>query len=293
MAGLREMLAGSEPILAPGCWDPFTALMVERAGFSCAYLSGASLAYMRLGRSDIGLTGLSDVLDVTGAITDRISIPLVVDIDNGYGNALNVQRAVRLVERAGAGAVQLEDQTAPKRCGHLSGKSVITAAEMVGKIKAAADARRNAETVLIARTDAIAVNGYADAIERAERYCEAGADVLFIEAPESAEQMREIGERFSARVPLLANMVEGGRTPISSLPTLAESGFKLVIYPGGLARAFAKMAEEFLASLREHGTTQPFLPRMQDFKGLNGIIGTPELLELGRRYDADAQEADR
>lgn len=285
-ATLRELLGQDGSILAPGCWDAFTALMIEKAGFPCAYLSGASLAYMRLGRPDIGLTGFDDVVDVTGNISDRIGIPLIVDIDHGYGNALNVQRSVRLIERAGAAGLQIEDQSAPKRCGHLKGKALISQAEMVGKIRAAVDARRDAGTVLIARTDAIAVEGFEAACDRAEAYLEAGCDVLFIEAPESVEQMHAIGSRFSDRVPLLANMVEGGRTPLASVSALRQAGFRLVIFPGALARAFAFMADEFLSGLKAEGTTDPYLPRMLDLKGINALVGTPEILEQGARYDA-------
>jgi 2-methylisocitrate lyase-like PEP mutase family enzyme len=288
---LRDLLTQDAVLTVPGCWDPFTALLAQRSKFSCVYLSGASLAYTRLGRSDVGLTNLSDVVDVTGNITDRIEIPLIVDIDDGYGNALNVQRTVRLVERAGAAAVQLEDQAAPKRCGHLTGKRLISRDEMVGKIKAATDARRNPETVLIARTDAIAVEGFDAAIDRAEAYLEAGCDVLFIEAPETRDQMKAIGARFGRRVPLLANMVEGGSTPSATLEELHDINFRIALYPGGLARAFAFAAREFFDSLKTHGTTEPFRSRMEDFKGLNSIIGTPELLELGKKYDPDSWKA--
>ena len=238
---LRELLASNAPILAPGCWDPFTALAIEQAGFGATYVSGASISYTRLGRPDIGLTGLDDVVDVVSRISDRVEIPLIVDMDTGYGNALNVQRAVRLLERAGAAALQIEDQSFPKRCGHLTGKSLVSCDEMVGKIRAACDARSRG-ALIIARTDAIAVEGLDCALARAERYLDAGCDVLFIEAPESSEQLRAIGDRFSARVPLVANMVEGGRTPLMPASHLMELGFKLVIVPGGTIRAFAAHA---------------------------------------------------
>jgi 2-methylisocitrate lyase-like PEP mutase family enzyme len=284
-SSFRGLLENGGRILAPGCWDSLTALMIEQAGFTCAYLSGASIAYSRLGRSDVGLTTFSEVLDVASNITDRVRIPLVVDIDNGYGNALNVQRTVRLLERAGVAAMQLEDQTSPKRCGHLNDKVVVPATEMVGKIKAAVDARVSSETVIIARSDAVAVEGYDAAIARGYQYIEAGCDVLFIEAPENRQQLQDIATRFSGQCALLANMVEGGKTPLSSADELFDLGYSIVIFPGALARAFAFMGAEFFKSLKQHGTTAPFQQRMLTFDGLNAVIETPALLALGKRYD--------
>src|SRR5687767_10510987 len=180
---LKQRLSGAQIIVAPGVYDALTASLAAEAGFEALYLSGAAIAYTRLGRPDIGLVSMSEVADTIALVRDRVPTPLVVDADNGYGNALNVQRTVRTFERAGATAIQLEDQSYPKRCGHLQDKSIIPAAEMAGKIKAAVDARVSEETVIVARTDAVAVEGFEAAIERARLYAEAGADVLFVEAP--------------------------------------------------------------------------------------------------------------
>ena len=282
---LRRLIADDRILAAPGCWDALTALMIEQAGFGCAYLSGASIAYTRLGRSDVGLTDLNDVLDVASHITDRVGIPLIVDIDTGYGNALNVQKTVRLLERADVSAMQLEDQSSPKRCGHLADKALIPPTEMAGKIRAALDARRSDDTVIIARTDAISVEGFDAAVERGHLYVEAGCDMLFIEAPESEAQLERISAEFGDSVPLMANMVEGGKTPIQSREVLESLGFSLMIHPGALARFFARQAAGFLSALREDGSTLTLKGEMLSFDQLNAVIGTPELLENGRYYD--------
>ncbi len=287
MTSLRSRFQRPEIVVAPGCYDAFSALMIERAGFAAAYLSGASIAYTRFARPDIGLVGMSEVADTIGVIRERVAIPLIVDADTGFGNALNVVRTVKLFANRGATAIQLEDQTTPKRCGHLADKELIPAIEMVGKLKAALDARPSEETLIIARTDAIAVEGFAAALDRAEAYCEAGADMLFVEAPRSEAELAEIGVRFRGRVPVMANMVEGGKTPAKIASELEALGFALVIFPGGTVRALAHAFADYFASLKRHGTTQPCRSRMVDFAGLNEIIGTPEMLELGRRYDAE------
>lgn len=281
---LKAQLAAGT-VLAPGVYDALSALVAEQAGFTALYLSGASIAYTRLGRSDIGLTTYTEVEDTLARIAERVSAAVIVDADTGFGNALNTQRTVRGFERAGAAMIQLEDQTFPKRCGHLDGKSVIPAAEMCGKLRAAVDARVNASTLILARTDALASEGLDAALDRAEAYLEAGADALFIEALRSPEQMRAACDRFAARVPLLANMVEGGKTPVQDAGALAAAGFRIVIFPGGTARAVAHTLQGYYGSLREHGTTGPWKDRMLDFDGLNDVIGTPELLEQGRRYE--------
>ena len=283
---LRRQIAAGGIVQAPGCYDGLSALLAEQAGFSCAYLSGAAIAYTRFGRSDVGLISMSEVADTLALITDRVGIPVIVDADTGFGNALNVQRTVRSFERAGAAAIQIEDQSTPKRCGHLAGKSLIGADEMVGKLKAALDARRGADTLIIARTDAIAVEGFDAAIERAERFVEAGADILFVEAPQSDAQLAAVPARFKERIAPLANMVEGGKTPIHPAAELQDMGYAVVIFAAGLARAFAHMAQEYLQSLRRAGSTAPFRNRMLDFDGLNAVIGTPDLLARGKRYDA-------
>jgi 2-methylisocitrate lyase-like PEP mutase family enzyme len=282
---LRQRLQSAQPLLAPGIYDAFSALVAERAGFEALYLSGASIAYTRLGRSDVGLTTATEVAQTLALVTDRVRLPVIVDADTGFGNALNTQRTVREFERAGAAMIQLEDQTFPKRCGHLDGKGVVPVAEMQGKLRAALDARRSPETLILARTDALAVEGLEAALERAERYLECGVDALFVEALRSPEHMDAACVRFAQRVPLLANMVEGGKTPVQDAGELGRRGFRIVIFPGGTARAVAHTLQGYFASLRQHGTTAPWRDRMLDFDQLNGLIGTPELMATGKRYE--------
>ena len=282
---LKTRLQNKEIMVTPGVFDGLTASLAEAAGFEALYLSGAAVAYTRLGRPDIGLTTASEMADTMALIADRISLPVIIDADTGFGNALNAQRTMRLYERAGASALQMEDQTYPKRCGHLADKSLISAEEMVGKIAAMADARASEETLIIARTDAIAVEGFTAAEDRAEAYLEAGADVLFIEAPQDRTQLEQIATRFSRRIPLLANMVEGGATPITGADDLEDLGFSIVIFPGGIVRALARTAQDYYQSLSKHGSNQPFAEHMFDFDGLNTVIGTAEMLKKGARYD--------
>ncbi len=282
---LKDRLTRPEVLLAPGVYDAFTALLAQQAGFEALYLSGASIAYTRLGRSDVGLTTQTEVADTLARITERVGLPVIVDADTGFGNALNVQRTVRELERAGAAMVQLEDQTFPKRCGHLDGKAVVAVDEMCGKLRAAVDARRSAGTLVLARTDAVAVEGFEAALDRAERYLESGADALFIEALRTPAQMDAACARFAGRVPLLANMVEGGKTPVQSAAELGARGFRIVIFPGGTARAVAHALQAYFASLQAHGTTAPMRAAMLDFDQLNAVLGTPELLARGARYD--------
>jgi 2-methylisocitrate lyase-like PEP mutase family enzyme len=283
---LPKQLAASTITVAPGVYDALGAVLVQQAGFHVAYLSGASIAYTRFGRPDIGLVGMSEVAETLSAITERSGLPVIVDADTGFGNALNVMRTVRLFESSGAAAIQLEDQTLPKRCGHLAGKTLVSQGEMVGKIKAALDARRQAETLIIARTDGIAVEGFDAALERSEHYVEAGADVLFVEAPQSVSQMQAIVARFGDRVPLMANMVEGGMTPQQNADALQKIGYSLVIFPGGMVRAMAQSVRAYLASLKTHGTNQPFRNQMLDFSDLNQVLGTENMLATGANYDA-------
>ena len=288
---LRTRLTHKPIVVAPGVYDALTGHLAEQAGFATLYVSGAAIAYTRLGRPDIGLVSMSEVVDIVGMIRDRVAVHLVVDADTGYGNALNVGRTMRLFERAGASAIQLEDQAFPKRCGHLDDKALIPAAEMTGKIRAALDARHSNETLVIARTDAVAVEGFERAIERAELYREAGADVLFVEAPKTRAELQRIPPALGG-VPLVANMVEGGITPPLPAAELEALGFALVIFPGGIVRALARMANEYYASLAMHGTSEPFRARMLDFAGLNDVIGTSALLALGKQYELPASPSE-
>ena len=227
---MKQILKQNGLVLAPGIYDALSGLIAEQMGATSVYLSGASIAYTQFGRSDIGLVSVSEVHDTLAAITDRISLPVIVDADTGFGNALNVQRTVRSFERAGASAIQLEDQSFPKRCGHLAGKKLVSQAEMVGKIKAALDARHDENTLIVARTDARAVEGLDAALARGEAFKQAGADILFIEAPQSLAEMQTITSKFGADIPLLANMVEGGKTPINTAE-LQKIGYKIAIFP--------------------------------------------------------------
>lgn len=282
---LKTRLQQNQIVVAPGVYDGLTAAIATDAGFEALYLSGAAVAYTRLGRPDIGLSTASEMTDTMALIADRTPLPVIIDADTGFGNALNAQRTMRMYERAGASALQVEDQTYPKRCGHLADKSLIPATEMAGKIAAMADARASAETLIIARTDAIAVEGFDAALERAELYVEAGADVLFVEAPQSRAQLETIGQQFGNRIPLLANMVEGGATPITGADDLETQGFSIVIFPGGIVRALGRTARDYYQSLHTNGSNKSFADRMFDFDGLNDVIGTKAQLEIGARYD--------
>jgi 2-methylisocitrate lyase-like PEP mutase family enzyme len=288
---LRTRLTRKPVVVAPGIYDALTAHLAERAGFSTLYVSGAAIAYTRLGRPDIGLVAMNEVADAISMISDRVRADLVVDADTGYGNALNVGRTMRLFERAGARAIQLEDQAFPKRCGHLDNKTLIPPEEMIGKIKAALDARRSRETLVIARTDAVAVEGFDRAVARAISYRDAGADILFIEAPKTRAELQRIPSAISD-VPLMANMVEGGKTPPLNASELEAIGFSLVIFPGAIVRVLARAADEFYAVLAAKGTSEPFQNRMYDFTALNELIGTPEMIALGKQYEANTKKGD-
>ncbi len=262
--GLAARLKDAEQargiVVAPGVYDAFSAGIAEAAGFHTLYLSGAAIAYCRLGRPDIGLVSSTEVAETVALVRDRVDCSLIVDADTGYGNALNVQRTVRLFERAGASAIQLEDQVFPKRCGHLAGKAVIPAAEMAGKIRAAVDARQSESTLIVGRSDAAAVEG-------------------------SRDDLQKVAGELGGTAPLLANMVEGGNTPLLTADELAGIGFRVVIFPGGIVRALARTARDYYSSLNAHGTNAPFQDRMFDFNELNDMLGTAEILKNGRSYE--------
>ncbi|MDH3716020.1 MAG: isocitrate lyase/phosphoenolpyruvate mutase family protein [Gammaproteobacteria bacterium] len=284
---LRERLNDDTILVAPGVYDALSANLAALAGFAALYVSGASIAYTRLARPDLGYLGADQVAEIVRNIGERTELPLIVDADTGFGNALNVQRTLQILEQAGASAIQLEDQSIPKRCGHLDGKILVSAAEMVGKIHAAVDARRDEATLIVARTDAVGPEGFEAALERAAAYAEAGADLLFVEALRDEEQMRRAVAMLGDVSPLMANMVEGGKTPLLGARELQAIGFSLVIFPGALVRALSRTAQEFFSSLYTHGTTKPFQDRMLDFNGLNDVLGTPDILAAGKRYDPD------
>ena len=281
---LRARLARRPALVAPGVVDPLTAQIAVNAGFEALYLTGAGIAYTRLGMPDIGLTTMSEVADVVARIGEKVDVPLIVDGDTGFGNAITVQRTIRVFEQAGAAAIQIEDQTFPKRCGHLGGKDVVPAEEMVGKIKAAVDARRNG-ILVIGRTDAGAVEGFERAFERAARYAEAGADIIFVEAPRTREELASVPATLGTVRPLMANMVEGGRTPMTSVQDLEAMGFSLVVFSAGVVRAMAKSARRFYDALKAEGTSNSLRADMYSFGELAEIVGTTALLETGKKYD--------
>ncbi len=281
----KSRLKDKTPVVAPGIYDSLTASVAEASGFEALYLSGAGIAYTRLGRPDIGLVSMFEVAETLTMVCDRVEIPVIVDADTGYGNALNVERCIRLFEKAGARAIQLEDQTMPKRCGHLADKQIIPASEMVGKIHAAVDSRKSEETLIVGRTDSLAIEGVSAAIERAQMYAEAGADVLFVEAPRSRDDLSEIAKRLGTGTPLLANMVEGGSTPIMHANDLGELGYSIVIFPGGIVRFLGFAMTDYYQSLKENGSNRPMADRMFDFTQLNEVLGTPEILARGQAYE--------
>nr|WP_274706851.1 isocitrate lyase/PEP mutase family protein [Allorhizobium sonneratiae] len=285
---MKNRLRAAKILVAPGVYDGLSAHIATQAGAEALYLSGASLAYTRFGSPDIGLVSMTEVAETVSVIRDRVATPLIVDADTGFGNALNVQRTVRAFERAGANAIQLEDQTLPKRCGHLDGKTLVSRGEMVGKIRAALDARASSETLIIARTDAIAVSGLEEALERAHAYAEAGADALFVEALRNQDEMRRAVGELGGLCPLMVNMVEGGKTPAADAAELEALGFSLVIFPGGAVRAIARTLQDYYGSLAAHGTNAPFADRMFDFNGLNEVIGTQAFLSRGDSYGENA-----
>ena len=283
---LRRALRGDRIIVAPGVWDGMSALLVQEAGHAACCVSGSAIANMRFGRPDIGLVSMSEVAETVAVIRDRVRIPLVVDGDTGFGTAINMVRTVQVFERNGADAILFEDQTTPKRCGHLAGKSLVTPAEMVGKLKAALDTRRDAGMALIARSDAIAVEGLKMAMERAERYVETGVDMLFLEGPKSVEELEQIAKRFARRIPLMIAMTAGGdRNPVP-VPELERIGYRLVVFGGGngLPRAVIHAARRYLKTLMLEGTTQSMQDSMLTFDELQALLETSKMFDLGDKY---------
>lgn len=289
VAMLRVRLAEPRILVVPGAADALTARLIEEAGFEAVYLTGAGLANAGFGIPDLGLTTLSELAAQTQRLADAVRVPLIVDADTGYGGALNVVRTVRELERAGAAAIQLEDQVSPKRCGHFDGKEVVTTREMVERIAAAVYARRDPDLVIVARTDARAVEGLDATIERARAYVAAGADVVFVEAPLSVEELRALPPEIPA--PLLVNMVEGGKTPLVSASELEAMGYRVVIFANTALRIAAKAVRDALGVLRAEGTTRPLLGQMLAWDERQRLVGLPEYLELDRHLAAAAETA--
>jgi 2-methylisocitrate lyase-like PEP mutase family enzyme len=275
MSALRARLNGPRALLAIGAHDPLTALIAQQAGFEAVYHGGYAVSAHQHGLPDIGLVGLSDISQSVRRITAQTTIPVIADADTGYGAEAAVRNTIGQLEAAGAAAIQLEDQVAPKRCGHMEGKRVVAPDEMVAKVRAAIEARTSPETVLIARTDALAVNGIDDAIERIRAYAEAGADVVFVDAPRSREDLERIAGSVSG-VHLMANMVENGKTPLLTADELTEIGYALVIYPASQVFLFVRAYRELCDELLRTGTTANLMDRFEAFDDVNRLLGRDE-----------------
>lgn len=278
---LRELLRQPGIIRAPGAYDAWSAKLVEMAGFPAVYLTGYGVSASLLGRPDIGLVTMTEIVTQAKNMAAAVAVPLIADADNGYGGVLNVVRAVQEFERAGCAGIQLEDQVFPKRCGHMEGKQLITKDEMVAKIRAAVYARSNKDTVIIARTDARAVNGFDDAVTRARAYGDAGADVVFFEAPETVDEMKNITRLI--KTPLLANMVEKGKTPVLTGKELEDMGYKIVIYPASTLYAATRALTDMLAALKSDDTTSTY-GSMVGFAEFNDLIGLQKYRDLEKSF---------
>jgi carboxyvinyl-carboxyphosphonate phosphorylmutase len=281
---LRELLAGPGPVIAPGAYDALTARLVEQAGFDVVYMTGFGTTASLIGRPDVGLLTGTEMADNARRIAAAVDVPVIADADTGYGNAISVVRTVQLYEQAGVAGLHLEDQVMPKKCGHMAGKQVIPREEMAGKIEAAVAARRDPDLVLIARTDAAAVEGLDEAIARARRYAAAGADLLFVEAPTSEEAIAVIARELAGVAPLVFNGAEGGRTPLLPPGRLAELGFALVLYPIGTLLAATAGVQALLRTLRRDGSPAAALPGLPSFDDFTGLVGLPEVRELEQRF---------
>jgi 2,3-dimethylmalate lyase len=282
--GLGELFEAGEMVLAPGCYDALGARLVEEAGFHAAYMTGFGSAASRLGRPDIGLMSLPEMVDNARRIAQAVDIPVVADADTGYGNSINVIRTVHEYESAGVSAIHLEDQVMPKKCGHMDGKQVVPVAEMAAKVAAAVAARRSPEFLIIARTDARAVEGLEAALQRARIYREAGADALFIEAPQSEAEIEAVARAFPD-VPLLFNYAEGGKTPAVTHSFLRDLGFRLVIFPLTILLSATEAIRSALQRINADGTPIELVPSMVPFDDFLDFIGMAEIHELERRFD--------
>jgi carboxyvinyl-carboxyphosphonate phosphorylmutase len=289
---LRQALAAGRPVLAPGAYDALSARLIEQAGFDMVYMTGFGTAASLLGRPDVGLLTQTEMVDNARRMAAAVDIPVLADADTGYGNPLNVMRTVQEYERAGLAGLHLEDQVAPKRCGHMSGKQMVPAEDMVAKVAAAVEARQDPDFLLIARTDARAPEGVGRALERARAYREAGADMLFVEALEGEDEIELVAHEL-ADVPLLFNWAEGGRTPPLPYSRLEELGYALVIFPIGAMLAATRAIQEFLVNVRRAGTPLPVLDQLPRFEQFTDLIGLPEIRGLEERFAAVRPGADR
>lgn len=279
---LREALNNKEILVAPGAHDALTARVIEKAGFKAVYMTGYGQAASALGRPDIGLLSMTEMLDRARKMVSAVDVPVIADADTGFGNAITVMRTVEEYEAAGVAAIQLEDQLAPKRCGHMLGREVISMEEMVGKIQAAKAARKDEDFLIIARTDARTIHGLDEAIRRAKAYEEAGADIIFVESVESKEEMQKVNDEI--KVVTLANMVEGGRTPLLTNDELEELGYGLVIYPTASTYVASKAMVELMEDLKTQGTTANYVDKMITFKDFNTLVGLEDYAELEDKF---------
>jgi len=279
---LRALLNSKKLLIAPGVFDCLTARLAEKAGAQALYMTGSGVSITRLGAPDVALLSFAEILDQSKRISDVTSLPLIADADTGYGGPLNIMRTVREMERAGVSAIQIEDQDWPKRCGHEPGRRIVSVQEMVGRIQAAVDTRHDDQTVIVARTDARSSEGIQAAIDRANQYAEAGADVAFVESPESVDEMRLLNQSIST--PTLANQVEGGRTPMLPASELEALGYGLAIYPNSITRVFASIGNTLYSELLKTGSTQSMSNQMLDHRGLWNLFEYPEFIQLESNY---------
>ena len=286
---MRRYLAGPEFLVLPGVYDALTAKIAERVGFKCLVMGGYSIAASQLGQPDVGYLTMTEMAQAVKTICNATKVPLLADGDTGYGNPLSVRRTVLEFERAGAAAILFEDQIWPKRCGHMQGKEVIPAEEHVMKIRAAKDARSNPDTVIIARTDSRAVFGLQEAIRRGWQYFDAGADALFIEAPQDESELIAIGRAFPGKT-LLSNMIEGGKTPIMTPAQLQSLGYKIAFWPLTALLAVYKTLEEVLGELQRNGTTNAVADHLHSFQDFNQLVGLPEYSALEKKYGIKKNE---
>ncbi|NLZ53449.1 MAG: isocitrate lyase/PEP mutase family protein [Thermoanaerobacteraceae bacterium] len=286
---LRKILSTDQILVAPGAHDVLTAKIIEQAGFNAVYMTGYGTSASLLGKPDVGLLTMTEMAQRAANMAEAVNIPVIADGDTGYGNAVNAMRAVREYEKAGVACIQFEDQVLPKKCGHMLGREIVPKEEMVGKIKAACDARRDPDFMIMARTDARTNYGIDEAIERGKAYEEAGADILFIESVESIEEMKRVTSSFN--VPVLANMLEHGRTPLLSAKELEEIGYDLVIFCVSSTYVTAKAVSDLMQTLKKEGTTKGYLDKMIAFEDFNKLIGLPEIRRIEQKYTTDRIDA--
>jgi 2-methylisocitrate lyase-like PEP mutase family enzyme len=279
----QKLLQEPGSFILPGAYDAMSAKLIEETGFKAIYATGAGISNAQLGWADVGLTSLKEVVDIVARMADVTNIPIVVDGDTGFGNAINVIRTVKEFERAGVAAIQMEDQVSPKKCGHFSGKEVISKEEMVGKIKAALDTRKDDNLAIMARTDAIAVNGVEDAIDRAFAYYEAGADIIFVEAPNTIEELRQITSSLKG-IPQVINLVEGGKTPLISLKEAEEIGFKIMLCANTALRSAIKGITESLRILKEEGSQENLLPLICTWEERQSLFKLGQIKDWEKKY---------